>query len=149
MRILPMKTLFANMAAIMPPSFILNMSITGSAVILIVLMARLLLKKAPKVFSYMLWAVVLFRLLCPVSLASDFSLLGLLDAPAAEDAQIVTSVEYVSLEAVFIPAPEIRKPAFGQAAADPLPQIYTAAKAEQPAATWTAGTLIWLLGISG
>ena len=149
MRILPMKTLFANMAAIMLPSFILNMSITGSAVILIVLMARLLLKKAPKIFSYMLWAVVLFRLLCPVSLASDFSLLGLLDAPAAEDAQIVTSVEYVSLEAVFIPAPEIRKPAFGQAAADPLPQTRTEAKPEHPAAVFPVGTVIWLLGIGG
>ena len=43
---------------------ILNMSIATSVVIVFVLAARLLLKKAPKVFSYALWSVVLFRLLC-------------------------------------------------------------------------------------
>ena len=54
---------------------VLNMSLTASAVILVVLLARFLLRRAPKVFSYALWAVVLFRLLCPVSLrrASPFS----------------------------------------------------------------------------
>ena len=46
---------------------ILDMTKTGSIVILVVLAARLLLKRAPKVFSYALWAAVLFRLLCPVS----------------------------------------------------------------------------------
>ena len=35
--------------------------------------ARLALKRAPKVFSYALWAVVRFRLLCPVSLSSVHS----------------------------------------------------------------------------
>ncbi len=46
---------------------IVNMSFTGSLVILAVLLLRLLLKKAPKFYTYLLWAVVLFRLLCPVS----------------------------------------------------------------------------------
>ncbi|MBQ8821723.1 MAG: hypothetical protein IJZ82_03705 [Lachnospiraceae bacterium] len=54
---------------------ILRMSVTGSFVILFVLVARLLLKKAPKIYSYMLWALVLFRLLCPVTLSSGFSLI--------------------------------------------------------------------------
>lgn len=39
-----------------------NMSLTASVVILAVLAVRLLLRRAPKVFSYALWAVVLFRL---------------------------------------------------------------------------------------
>ena len=47
-----------------------NMSLTASVVILAVLAVRLLLRRAPKVFSYALWAVVLFRLLCPVSVTS-------------------------------------------------------------------------------
>ncbi len=47
---------------------ILDMTKTASIVILFILLARLLLKKAPKIFSYVLWAVVLFRLLCPVSI---------------------------------------------------------------------------------
>ena len=46
---------------------ILTMSLTASAVILAVLLLRLCLKKAPRIFSYCLWAAVLFRLLCPVS----------------------------------------------------------------------------------
>ena len=42
-----------------------NMSLTASVVILAVLAVRLLLRRAPKVFSYALWAVVLFRLRYP------------------------------------------------------------------------------------
>ena len=38
-----------------------NMSLTASVVILAVLAVRRLLRRAPKVFSYALWAVVLFR----------------------------------------------------------------------------------------
>ena len=49
---------------------ILDMSKTASLVILVVILARLCLKRAPKVFSYALWAVVLFRLLCPVSVTT-------------------------------------------------------------------------------
>lgn len=54
---------------------VLNMSIPASYVILVVILVRLLLKKAPKAFSCALWAVVLFRLLCPISLSSVLSLL--------------------------------------------------------------------------
>lgn len=54
---------------------VLGMSATGSLVILAVLLARLALRKTPKAFSYALWAVALFRLLCPFTLDSAFSLL--------------------------------------------------------------------------
>lgn len=54
---------------------ILNMSITGSIVIAVVLLARLFLKRAPKNYSYALWAVVLFRLLCPLSITAGLSVL--------------------------------------------------------------------------
>ncbi|MBQ7924677.1 MAG: hypothetical protein IJ335_00095 [Lachnospiraceae bacterium] len=57
---------------------ILNMSLTASLVILVVLIARFVLRRSPKVFSYCLWVVVLFRLLCPVSFSTSFSLLGAL-----------------------------------------------------------------------
>lgn len=55
---------------------ILNMSLTASIAIAVVLLARLLLRRAPKLFSWALWAAVFFRLLCPVSFASELSLLG-------------------------------------------------------------------------
>lgn len=56
-------------------STVLNMSLTACFVILAVLCVRFLLRKAPRRFSYALWAVVLFRLLCPITLESPLSLL--------------------------------------------------------------------------
>lgn len=42
---------------------LVNMTLTGSVIILFVLFARLCLKRTPKVYSYALWAIVLVRLL--------------------------------------------------------------------------------------
>ena len=56
-----------------------NMSITAGWLILAVLMLRLLLKKAPKWVSCLLWAIVAVRLVCPFSLESGWSLI-----PSAE-----------------------------------------------------------------
>lgn len=54
---------------------VLNMSFTASYCILVVIALRLLLRRLPKLLSYLLWGVVLFRLLCPVSISGDYSLL--------------------------------------------------------------------------
>lgn len=54
---------------------VLNMSLTAGIVILAVCIARLILKNAPKIYSYALWGLVLFRLLCPVSIFSSFSVI--------------------------------------------------------------------------
>lgn len=56
---------------------IINMSITASYVILFVIVVRLFLKKAPKIFSYGLWGVVFFRLIFPFSFESIFSLISI------------------------------------------------------------------------
>lgn len=64
---------------------ILNMSFTAGIVIIFVSMVRIPLKKAPKVFSYALWPVVLFRLLCPFSIESMFSLLPAKATPISQD----------------------------------------------------------------
>jgi len=53
----------------------LNMSITAAYCALAVMVLRLLLKKQPKVYSYALWLIVAFRLLCPVSFENVFSLM--------------------------------------------------------------------------
>lgn len=54
-----------------------NMSITASYVILAVILARLLLRHAPKKYSYWLWGAVGFRLLIPYSLPSLLSIFNL------------------------------------------------------------------------
>ena len=69
---------------------VLNMSLTGSIVIAVVLLARLLLRRAPKVYSYMLWAVVLFRLLCPISLSAGLSVLKPLPVTTTQGLSTVT-----------------------------------------------------------
>ena len=79
---------------------ICNMSLTASVVIVAVLLVRLLLRRAPKVFSYALWAVVLFRLLCPVSVTSAVSLMGAVGAPVQERTQRTSAVEYVPADIV-------------------------------------------------
>ena len=56
---------------------ILNMSITASYVILAILLLRLLLSKAPKKYSYILWSAAAFRLCCPISFQSIISLFNL------------------------------------------------------------------------
>ena len=77
-------------------SRILNMSMTGSIVILFVLAVRLLLKRTPKIFSYALWAVVLFRLLCPVSISAPVSLLGWLQPEVTDTTPVTSTVSYLS-----------------------------------------------------
>ena len=47
---------------------ILNMSLSAGCAALIVILIRVLMKKAPKKYSYILWAVVFFRLACPFTI---------------------------------------------------------------------------------
>lgn len=58
---------------------IINMSISASWLILAVLILRLVLKKAPKWVSVLLWGIVAVRLICPFSFESALSLI-----PSAE-----------------------------------------------------------------
>ena len=55
--------------------YILSMSITAGYCIVAVILIRFLLRRQPKIFSYLLWGIVLFRLLCPFSISSPFSIL--------------------------------------------------------------------------
>ena len=81
------------MAAIF--SQILNMSMTGSVVILLVILARLILKRAPKIFSYALWSVVLFRLLCPVAFTAPVSVLDVVEPEQKETSNTTSIVTYI------------------------------------------------------
>lgn len=54
---------------------LLGMSLTAVYCIGAVIVLRLLLRRQAKIFSYLLWSVVLFRLLCPFSISSNYSLL--------------------------------------------------------------------------
>lgn len=115
---------------------ILNMSITGSIVIAVVLLARLTLKRAPKIYSYALWAVVLFRLLCPLSITAGLSVLKPIPVTTAPG---ISAVSYQSVAQAVqenTPAP-IR-----QEAVSPQPAEQSETSPMQIAA------YIWLAGAS-
>jgi len=54
---------------------LLNMSLTGCVMILAVIAARLLLKKAPRWSICLLWGLVALRLICPFTIKSNLSLI--------------------------------------------------------------------------
>ena len=113
---------------------VLNMSLTGSIVIAVVLLARLLLRRAPKIYSYMLWAVVLFRLLCPISLSAGLSVLKPLPVTTTQGLSTVT---YRPVEPVIPASGEI-----GQEAARPEPA--ETVKTETGAQAMTLAAAVWL-----
>lgn len=116
---------------------VLNMSLTASYVIVFVIIIRLLLKKIPKIYSYVLWFAVLFRLICPFSFDSLFSL-------------IPKSVN-IPQDIAYSPKPEINSgiAAIDSAVNNVLPPPLNAAASANPMQIWIAiGEAIWLIGIA-
>lgn len=117
---------------------VVSMSLTASLVILAICGARLLLRQAPKKFSYWLWAGAAFRLVCPFSFPAAFSLLAL--APAAQTVAETGPLTEVS----YLPGAGLPAAAPGVGTADAaLPQ---AAGAGQALGLWEMLGLVWLLG---
>ena len=119
---------------------VLNMSMTASIAILAVCAARLLLKKAPKVISYALWAVVAFRLIMPFSFESMFSLMPINSNPISQDI-------------VYQEAPRIDTGLNGLDNAVntslPVPTQDDVISSVNPMQIWLAiGEFIWLIGIA-
>ena len=137
---------------------ILNMSITGSYVILAVLLIRLLLRRTPRKYSYLLWSVVGFRLCCPVTFESVFSLFSIkpFDMTAAQkNADHVLT--YIPENIGMMETPQITTgiPAANSLIYGSMPDgvihnlnaqpTYSA----NPMQIWTAvGMYVWLIGMA-
>jgi len=125
---------------------ILNMSTGACYVIIAVLIARLLLRRAPKIYSYLLWAVVGFRLCCPFSFRSVFSLFSVkpLQSTLSSGSGVSNPVFFPE---VYDTLEMMAEADFGALVMDtageklifPVPQIMYAA-----AAVWAAGIVILL-----
>lgn len=125
---------------------ILNMSITASYVAIGVIFVRLLLKKAPKIFSYILWAPVLFRLVCPFSFDSAFSFFNLINLNAKQGIGVS---EFVPQDTGLMQTPAIQSGigSIDSAANASLPQAIPAASVN-PMQIWLAVlSLIWIFGV--
>lgn len=59
-------------------AYFFNTGIMISVVIALVLSVRAFMGRFPKKYSYMLWAVVLLRILCPLEITSSVSVFNLL-----------------------------------------------------------------------
>ena len=114
---------------------VLNMSLTGAFVIAAICIARLPLKKAPKVISYCLWAVAGFRLAFPFSAESVFSLLPFNARPIPPD---------IATQAV--PRIDSGIPLLNSAVSGVLPAAPPAASVN-PLQVWTSiGAWVWVIG---
>ncbi len=114
---------------------ILNMSFAASVVMLAVMAARLLLKRAPKIFSYMLWGVVLFRLVCPFSFESAIGLL---------------KTNVIPPNISYMPAPKINTgiPIINDSINSVLPAATPAASINPMQSLVAIGMFLWLCGIA-
>lgn len=119
---------------------ILNMSLKTCWVILAVLLIRLLLKKAPKRYAYALWSVVGFRLICPVSFQSFFSLFRLFQQETSAVPQNIGNIAQPIIRTGIPTATEIVRNALPAA---------TPVHGANPTQIWLFfGQLLWLIGIA-
>ncbi|MEQ6388015.1 M56 family metallopeptidase [Bacillaceae bacterium S4-13-58] len=116
---------------------VINMSYIASIVIVFILVARLLIAKAPKKYSYILWAVALVRLIVPISFESALSLIPVDPRPISND------VLYDISPNINTGMPNIDHSISGS-----LPATDVVASVN-PMQVWIfIGSLLWLLGIA-
>lgn len=95
---------------------ICNMTLTGCFVVLFILLARLCLRKLPRIYSYVLWAVAGLRLLVPFSFEAKRTLIPVKsevitpeilipDAPAIDSGIVILdevfNVEQIPTDAIY------------------------------------------------
>ena len=118
---------------------IVNMSISAGWIVLIVLLMRFLLKKAPKWINVLLWSIVAIRLICPFTIESMLSL--------------IPSAETVSPEIMISKSPEINSgvPIINSVVNPVINELY----APEPSASANplqilipVAAALWLVGIA-
>lgn len=126
---------------------VLNMSITASFVAVGVILARLILKKMPKIFSYALWSAVLMRLVFPVSFTSTFSFLRVIK-PGMQ--QTPGALTYVPYNIGFMPTPGIDVGVNGinKAVNSSLPQAVLTASVNPMQIVMAVLSIVWVAGVA-
>ncbi|WP_298031190.1 M56 family metallopeptidase [uncultured Dysosmobacter sp.] len=128
---------------------LLSMALSALPVMAVVLLARCLLRQAPKKYSYWLWCVVGFRLVCPEAVISrsPWSIFNL--RPLQSVAEATQSVQNGALPAVQAapispsPAVTVLAPELESGGAE---AVRTALSAGEIALR--AGAVLWLIGMA-
>lgn len=116
---------------------LLNMSLTASLLILAVLPVRLLMKKAPKWITCLLWLMVAVALLCPVRIESRTSVLPI------EDPITVETIMDTTVQTVTEP------PQTGTAPSETVPAQTESITTENatPLTPLQIGSIVWVIGM--
>ncbi|MDD4075606.1 MAG: M56 family metallopeptidase, partial [Eubacteriales bacterium] len=116
---------------------ILNMGLTGAFIIAAICVARLPLKKAPKIITYCLWVVAGFRLVFPFSIESVFSFMPF-------------KAQTLPLNIAMQPIPRIDSGiSFINNAVSSIFPAAAPAASVTPLQIWTAiGAWVWLVGVA-
>lgn len=140
-------------------SRLLSMALTALPVMAVVLLMRLVLRRAPRKYSYALWMAVGFRLVCPVSferLWSIFQLPGLYDLAESTGAVGTGMVDGLPpvAAALYPAAPSVTTPAGTGGTVPTVPMGETAIPllSEPMGMDWKSllpqiGAVMWLLGV--
>ncbi len=120
---------------------ILNMSITGSVIALVIILMRAVLKNAPKKYSYFLWGILGIRLICPFSFSSVLSVFNIFK-PKTQGAKMAfvlgnTSDAYFNIPLVH------KEPVLSQTIQDSALQI---SSIQSP--LYFILSVVWALGVT-
>ncbi len=99
---------------------LVNMSIAGAFISVVIMLLRIPLKKAPRKYSYMLWSILGIRLLCPFSFSSALSLFNLFRTETDGGRMSFDAAQNIAAPAVIPAAPAAPE---APAAAHSLPQV--------------------------
>ncbi len=127
---------------------IVNMSITAGILVLVVLLLRLVLKKAPKWVNVLLWGLVAVRLILPFAIESSLSLLPKTDWVSEESVHSENDLIYGDVPD-SIPVDSIADPSLGKditityVPTDPEIEIHKSVSVP------FILSCIWLAGIAG
>lgn len=134
-----MESLFSN---------ILTASFHGSIVILVVILLRVLLKKAPRKFICFLWVLAGLRLLMPFEIQSSLSLQPMPEVAQVQQWQAPAESEPAPRETFPVPPAQRQEAQLPQTSENPISLVTTAkttAERSRPALNWK-GLLpyVWL-----
>ena len=125
---------------------VLNMSITGAYIAAAIIILRIAMKKLPKKYSYLLWAILGIRLLCPFSFSSAVSIFNVLvpEKPAITSGQmefIPNDIEYATEPRITVSVPPVNN-----AINEQLPPAQPSVSANPMQIAMAVGAYIWAFG---
>lgn len=126
---------------------VLNMSITASFVAIGVIIARLMLKKMPRIFSYALWSAVLIRLVFPVSFTSTFSFLTVIKPGTQQTTGALAYVPY-NMGLMQTPGIDVGVDSINKVVNSSLPQAVQTASVNPMQIVMAILSIVWVAGVT-